>query len=160
MYWWSCQPPTYGFIQFSTKVLLRTRLLIECSFLNKHPTIVWTREVFGNSGPPARLVQAKGVEPLILAAEASKTPMYASSNTPGYAGRARCATNFYTESGHSSVYGIILLSWSAISSQEHADQVRFYLLRSQRLPKDFDSYLGCVVMVVFHGYGLYLRETT
>ena len=30
------------------------------------------------------MVQAKGVEPLILAAEASKTPMYASSNTPGY----------------------------------------------------------------------------
>ena len=30
------------------------------------------------------LVQAKGVEPLILAAEASKTPMYANSNTPGY----------------------------------------------------------------------------
>ena len=31
------------------------------------------------------MVQAKGVEPLILAAEASKTPMYANSNTPGYA---------------------------------------------------------------------------
>ena len=30
------------------------------------------------------LVQTKGVEPLILSAEASKTPMYASSNTSGY----------------------------------------------------------------------------
>ena len=30
------------------------------------------------------LVQAKGVEPLILSADDSKSPMYASSNTPGY----------------------------------------------------------------------------
>lgn len=30
------------------------------------------------------MVQAKGVEPLILSAAASKTAMYPSSNTPGY----------------------------------------------------------------------------
>ena len=30
------------------------------------------------------MVQAKGVEPLILSAAASKTAMYPNSNTPGY----------------------------------------------------------------------------
>ena len=30
------------------------------------------------------MVQAKGVEPLILSAAASKTAMYTNSNTPGY----------------------------------------------------------------------------
>lgn len=38
------------------------------------------------------MVQAKGVEPLILAAEASKTPMYANSNTPGYCTRLYLVT--------------------------------------------------------------------
>ena len=33
---------------------------------------------------PLSMVQAKGVEPLILSAAASKTAMYPSSNTPGY----------------------------------------------------------------------------
>ena len=33
---------------------------------------------------PLSMVQAKGVEPLILSAAASKTAMYTNSNTPGY----------------------------------------------------------------------------
>ena len=35
------------------------------------------------------MVQAKGVEPLILSADDSKSPMYASSNTSGYFGGYR-----------------------------------------------------------------------
>ena len=35
------------------------------------------------AGRTNHMVQAKGVEPLILSAEAYKTPMYDNSNTPG-----------------------------------------------------------------------------
>lgn len=41
------------------------------------------------------MVQAKGVEPLILSAAASKTAMYPSSNTPGYKHKCYPMLAFY-----------------------------------------------------------------
>ena len=42
------------------------------------------------------MVQAKGVEPLILAAAVSKTAMYTNSNTPAYTGGYRPTPTFVT----------------------------------------------------------------
>ena len=59
IFWWSRQPPS---VSYDTLKI----------------------EVFVSPGPPARLVQTRGVEPLILSADDSKSPMYTSSNTSGY----------------------------------------------------------------------------
>ena len=51
------------------------------------PVVVETYKIRVNAFNMRRttsMVQAKGVEPLILAATASKTVMYTSSNTPAY----------------------------------------------------------------------------
>ena len=59
IFWWSRQPPS---VSYDTLKI----------------------EVFVSPGPLARLVQTRGVEPLILPADDSKSPMYTSSNTSGY----------------------------------------------------------------------------
>ena len=78
------------------QVLLRTRLLIFRSCLNKHPTIVWTREVFGSPGPLARLVGNKGLEPLRLSALEPKSSASANSaNSPNRASGQLDHPSFY-----------------------------------------------------------------
>lgn len=81
----------------------------------------------------ANLVQAKGVEPLILAATASKTVMYTSSNTPAY----------------------------LVHIENHSAKCVFIYSEVSALLKDFDNrFLFTMVKRSPTAYGLYLRETT